>query len=273
MPIVEDEPEDTNDDFCFRCGGGGDLLLCDKCDRCAPIPPRAYLTRRASPPASPLRRHAAAQTTLVSFCCRTRRHLSLSRLQPVLTPRASPRSSYHLYCVDTPLDVAPEGEWACQAHRPGARGSRKKVTELLQLEDRTADRGMRHNPARVDAKYQIGPTPMFDAAGRAEEAAAGLGDAAGSRSWVNAKCDDAQLIELAAFTHQLVGEGTGSEERFNEHQMCAPPPPSSPCGVVCSCCRRAVWLFFSCAATAAPLFLGKYWFLRACDAPTQPAFA
>ena len=49
-PPPVDEPEDTNDDFCFRCGGGGDLLLCDRCDR-----------------------------------------------------------SYHLYCVDPPLDVAPEG--------------------------------------------------------------------------------------------------------------------------------------------------------------------
>ena len=56
---------DTNDDFCFVCRGGGDLLLCDKCDR-----------------------------------------------------------SYHLFCRDPPLEKAPEGEWACPAHKAG-RSSRK----------------------------------------------------------------------------------------------------------------------------------------------------
>ena len=35
------DPEDTNDEFCFQCGSGGDLLLCDKCDRCAPADRRA----------------------------------------------------------------------------------------------------------------------------------------------------------------------------------------------------------------------------------------
>ena len=49
-----DDPADTNDDFCRQCGGGGDLLLCDRCDR-----------------------------------------------------------SYHMYCLDPPLEVAPEGEWHC----------------------------------------------------------------------------------------------------------------------------------------------------------------
>jgi len=48
------DPEDTNDDFCRSCGGGGDLLLCDRCDR-----------------------------------------------------------SYHMYCLDPPLEIAPEGEWQC----------------------------------------------------------------------------------------------------------------------------------------------------------------
>lgn len=53
-PAAAADPEDTNDDFCRQCGGGGDLLLCDRCDR-----------------------------------------------------------SYHMYCLDPPLEVAPEGEWHC----------------------------------------------------------------------------------------------------------------------------------------------------------------
>ena len=35
-----------------------------------------------------------------------------------------------MYCLDPPLDKAPEGEWACPAHRPGQRG-RKNEAELL----------------------------------------------------------------------------------------------------------------------------------------------
>jgi histone demethylase JARID1 len=60
--------------------------------------------------------------------------------------------SYHLYCLDPPLETAPEGEWACPAHS-GVR-SRKKEKELLELGDR-GDRGMRHKPPRLDAKYQV----------------------------------------------------------------------------------------------------------------------
>ncbi len=28
---MEEEPMDTNDNFCYVCSGGGDLLLCDRC--------------------------------------------------------------------------------------------------------------------------------------------------------------------------------------------------------------------------------------------------
>ena len=69
------------------------------------------------------------------------------------------RSSYHLYCVDPPLDVAPEGEWACPAHKPG----RKRSKELGQLERdqeiraQAAAGGFRPKPPRTDARYQAPP--------------------------------------------------------------------------------------------------------------------
>ena len=91
------EEQDANDDFCFACGGGGDLLLCDKCV-----------------------------------------------------------NSYHMHCLDPPLQAAPEGEWACPAHKPG----RKRSKELGQLERdqemraAAAAGGFRPKPPRTDARYQ-----------------------------------------------------------------------------------------------------------------------
>lgn len=97
-PAVEEDPVDTNDDFCFVCRGGGDLLLCDKCT-----------------------------------------------------------NSYHLHCLDPPLESPPEGEWACPAHKPG----RKRSKELGQLERdqemraQAAAGGFRPKPPRTDARYQV----------------------------------------------------------------------------------------------------------------------
>ena len=157
---LPDEPEDTNDDFCFRCGGGGDLLLCDKCDR-----------------------------------------------------------SYHMFCLDPPLEEAPEGEWACPAHD---RNTRRKKTEAEQLMELgmhdNPERGMRHKPARVDAvRYQAVCTPIRSAAERAGEV--GLAEAAGTLAWRSLSCDDAQLHELLAFSHRLISSETISEERFSEHVL------------------------------------------------------
>lgn len=97
-PVEEEGPEDVNDDFCFACGGGGDLLLCDRCTR-----------------------------------------------------------SYHMHCLDPPLETAPEGDWACPAHKPG----RKRSKELGQLERdqemraAAAAGGFRPKPPRTDARYQV----------------------------------------------------------------------------------------------------------------------
>ena len=155
------DADDTNDDFCFRCHGGGDLLLCDKCDR-----------------------------------------------------------SYHLYCVDPPLEVAPEGEWACPAHRPGAR-SRKKEEPLMELDMARGERGQRHKPPRVDAKYQIMPDAMLTDADKRAEAASGAPEGAGTRCWEPDRAPpsaDAACAELLAFTHRLLhGETIQSEPRLNEH--------------------------------------------------------
>ena len=94
----EEGPEDVNDDFCFSCGGGGDLLLCDRCNR-----------------------------------------------------------SYHMHCLDPPLEVAPEGDWACPAHKPG----RKRSKELGQLERdqemraAAAAGGFRPKPPRTEARFMV----------------------------------------------------------------------------------------------------------------------
>ena len=128
--------------------------------------------------------------------------------------------SYHLYCVDPPLESAPEGEWACPAHRPGQRG-RKKELELLELDaGGSRERGMRHKPARVDAtKYQIGPTALLSSAARDAEIASGSGERAGRLKWRPASCSDQALAELLFFCHRLVGSRTCSEERFDEHAL------------------------------------------------------
>jgi hypothetical protein len=95
---VQGDPDDTNDDYCFQCVGGGDLILCDKCNR-----------------------------------------------------------SYHLYCIDPPLEAAPDGEWLCPAHLRSCARRKKSEVELLQQGAlHYSERGMRHKPARVDAaKYQV----------------------------------------------------------------------------------------------------------------------
>ena len=97
--VAEEEgPEDVNDDFCFACGGGGDLLLCDRCTR-----------------------------------------------------------SYHMHCLDPPLESAPEGDWACPAHKPG----RKRSKELGQLERdqemraAAAAGGFRPKPPRTEARFMV----------------------------------------------------------------------------------------------------------------------
>ena len=155
-----DEPEDTNDDFCFKCGSSGELILCDRCDR-----------------------------------------------------------SYHLHCVDPPLDVAPEGEWACPAHR---QGTRKKKTEAELLAEanqshENAERGMRHKPARVDAtKYQIAPTMLRAERDPAEKP---LAVGAGSLAWVPEGCAEEALRELLAFAHRLVESATLSDAFFAEYLM------------------------------------------------------
>jgi hypothetical protein len=155
-----DEPEDTNDDFCFKCGSSGELILCDRCDR-----------------------------------------------------------SYHLHCVDPPLDVAPEGEWACPAH---SQGKRKKKTEAELLAEanqshENAERGMPRKPARVDAtKYQIAPTMLRAERDPAEKP---LAVGAGSLAWVPEGCAEEALCELLAFAHRLVESATLSDAFFAEYLM------------------------------------------------------
>lgn len=160
-PPPSDEPEDTNDDFCFRCGLSGEILCCDRCDR-----------------------------------------------------------SYHLHCLDPPLDEAPEGEWECPAHRP-QRGRKKTEAELLELDNQShenAERGMRHKPARVDAaKYQIAPTALRP--GGVDPAEAPAARAAGSLGWVTGRGSDEALRELLAFGHRLVASDILSEPRFAESAM------------------------------------------------------
>ena len=53
--------------------------------------------------------------------------------------------------MDPPLDVAPEGEFACPAHKPG----RRKTTNLMAPDMDVREGGMRHKPARVDVKFQV----------------------------------------------------------------------------------------------------------------------
>ena len=155
-----DEPEDTNDDFCFKCGSSGELILCDRCDR-----------------------------------------------------------SYHLHCVDPPLDVAPEGEWACPAH---SQGKRKKKTEAELLAEanqshENAERGMPRKPARVDAtKYQIAPTMLRAERDPAEKP---LAVGAGSLAWVPEGCAEEAQRELLAFAHRLVESATLSDAFFAEYLM------------------------------------------------------
>ena len=61
-----------------------------------------------------------------------------------------------MYCLPEPLEEAPEGEWACPAHRPGQRGKKKTETEMLELDkNKGTDPGMRHKPPRLDSKYQF----------------------------------------------------------------------------------------------------------------------
>ena len=184
------EYTDTNDDYCFRCGGGGDLLLCDRCDR-----------------------------------------------------------SYHLFCVDPPLDAPPEGEWLCPAHKPGRRKqSDIGSTELDMLRGSSKD-GMRYKPPRVDAvRFQVTPPLMLSAAEREKERAAmeqavasascescascasGQGPASTTtpssaarelRLWQPDRASDELVLDLIVFAHRLVKGKFDVEERFDEKARAA----------------------------------------------------
>ncbi|KAL1528118.1 hypothetical protein AB1Y20_009482 [Prymnesium parvum] len=152
------EPEDTNDNFCFRCGNGGDLILCDVCER-----------------------------------------------------------SYHLFCMDPPLEQAPEGDWECPAHKPG----RRRATDhaAAEAEDRgIAERGMRHKPARVDQnKYQVECPAQLTVEQRRADLASERAARAGWAVWQPDRCDEDDLLELYCFCNRLVGGDYRCELEFNEH--------------------------------------------------------
>ena len=145
-----------------------------------------------------------------------------------------------MFCLEPPLEAAPEGEWACPAHRPGnARRNKTEPEQLTELHmEEKPERGMRHKPARVDAhKYQVtlrsctahplpsvvqlyvnarlfhasqvAPTPMRSVEHRSSEVEAA--EAVGLRAWHCDVCSDAQVHELLAFSHRLVDSETISE--------------------------------------------------------------
>ena len=156
-----EQPIDTNDDFCFRCGTGGDLMLCDKCDR-----------------------------------------------------------SYHMHCLDPPMETPPEGDWFCPAHT----GRRSRGKDLAMPADaaeqalRNVDGGMRHKPPRVDAsRYQVAPPAQLAGAARSAERA--RAEAAGSCMWCPARIDDDELLELLGFARRLAHNRFRSDAFFNELVM------------------------------------------------------
>ena len=179
VPVLADEPEDTNDDFCHRCGGGGDLLLCDRCDR-----------------------------------------------------------SYHMYCLDPPLEVAPEGEWACPAHKPGRSRGSKELAALGAPPEVDSSRpnlgGMRYRPPRVDhgqAKYQVAVPDLLapSALKKARHAECAVCATSAAALWVPDKCAEEDVLELLGFSHRLAAAEFLSEQRFNEQVptrlLCGPHPP------------------------------------------------
>ena len=156
-----EQPIDTNDDFCFRCGTGGDLMLCDKCDR-----------------------------------------------------------SYHMHCLDPPMETPPEGDWFCPAHT----GRRSRGKDLAMPADaaeqalRNVDGGMRHKPPRVDAsRYQVAPPAQLAGAARSAERA--RAEAAGSCMWCPARIGDDDLLELLGFARRLAHNRFRSDAFFNELVM------------------------------------------------------
>ena len=61
-----------------------------------------------------------------------------------------------MFCLDPPLDIAPEGEWACPAHAKTLRNKK----EVMGPPPANRDGGMRHRPPRIDhgnVKYQVPP--------------------------------------------------------------------------------------------------------------------
>ena len=214
LPPEPYDPEDTNDEFCFQCGSGGDLSS----SATSAIGARLQIAARGLPA-------SRATSPCPRLVCRPRARpptLTLASLIFFFLP-LSPfctHSSYHMYCLPEPLEEAPEGEWACPAHRPGQRGKKKTETEMLELDkNKGTDPGMRHKPPRLDSKYQIMPEPQLTDEAKQKEVKAKLGEAAARKAWVVQKVDEGDLLELLAFTHRLIGSDIGSEERFNEHLM------------------------------------------------------
>jgi len=151
------DPEDTNDDFCRQCGGGGDLLLCDRCDR-----------------------------------------------------------SYHMYCLDPPLEVAPEGEWHCPAHSSTRRNVNKELSALTRETDAKAQFGQSYRQPRVDAaRFQATCPPLLTPS---ERAAAPNGDAS-APLWRPGCVSVPALVDLLAFGHRLVRREFSSAARYNEGLM------------------------------------------------------
>ena len=122
--------------------------------------------------------------------------------------------------------MAPEGEWACPAHSE-RRGRKKTETELLELDAQRGERGMRHKPPRIDQKYQILPAPMMSPAEQEAYKRTGAGEKAGDIGWVRDKCNDAEVVELLAFCHRLVGPDNSMApplERFPSAAKCGSEP-------------------------------------------------